>query len=496
VSQAGDWERQRFGELMLRQPLAPDAAILADSQKIAPLYYLQVAEGIRPDLDILVLPDEASYRAVLDERLAAGQTVYLGRYLPGVGAGYSLRSVGPLAEVSPAAFTGADLALTPPAAQLAAARIRLLGYAPEGGKPLAAAAPATLGLTLVWQAEAAPAESLLVSLRLVDASGAVQWQSAGSVPVSGLYPTNAWRPGEVVSDFYALPLAATLAPGVYGLEVGLFVPFAVTDQGWAEVTEVTVRPPTTAPRPSRQLRARIGAAWLLGSDLPERAAPGARVPVTLYWRREAGTETVTALGETRSLAAWPVGALVPQAYALTAPAEGDAWTITLSGPTPSQCGWLRAESAGCDLPPVRLAGEAAAEGAYNFANQLLLRAVDLETASAAPGGHVAVTLTWQGLQTMAENYTVFVHLLGPDGLVHGQADAWPVSGTRATTSWQPGEIIRDPYVITVPGDAPLGEYAVEVGLYLLETNERLPVLNTDSAPVADRVLVPGLAITP
>jgi len=496
VTQAGDWERQRYGELMLRQPLAPDAVILADSQKIAPLYYLQVAEGVRPDLDILVLPDEASYRAVLDERLAAGQTVYLGRYVPGLGAGYSLRSVGPLAEVAPVPFDTSDLALTPAMAQPTAPGITLLGFAPEAGTALAAAAPGAFNLTLVWQAAATPAENLLVSLRLVDAAGGARWQSAGSVPVSGLYPTNAWRPGEVVSDFYSVPVAPTLAPGVYQLEVGLFAPFAVTDSGWAAVTTVTVLPPARPPHPSRQLRARLGDAWLLGYDLPESAAPGARVRVTLYWRRDAATASVTALGETRSLAAWPSGALVPQVYVLTAPAEGQAWSIPLTGLTPSVCGWLRPATQSCALPPVRLAGEAAAEGAYNFADRLLLRAVDLGTPTAAPGGQVAVTLTWQGLQSMSEDYTVFVHLLGPDGLVHGQVDAWPVSGTRATSGWTPGEIIRDPYTIAVPADAPPGEYQVEIGLYLLATNERLPVLNADSAPVADRVLVAGLTIRP
>ena len=50
--------------IMLSMPLAQNAAILADSEKIAPLYYVQQIEGLRPDLDIMVLPDEAAYRAV------------------------------------------------------------------------------------------------------------------------------------------------------------------------------------------------------------------------------------------------------------------------------------------------------------------------------------------------------------------------------------------------------------------------------------------------
>jgi hypothetical protein len=151
---------------------------------------------------------------------------------------------------------------------------------------------------------------------------------------------------------------------------------------------------------------------------------------------------------------------------------------------------------GCALPPIRRAGQAAAEGAFNFDGQLLLTDTRLETASAAPGGSVEVRLRWQALQAMSEDYTVFVHLLGPDGQVHGQVDSWPVSGTHATSSWTPGEAIDDSYSVRVAPDAPAGEYELEIGLYLLSTGERLPVLNAAGEVVADRVLVQGLHIGP
>jgi hypothetical protein len=188
--------------------------------------------------------------------------------------------------------------------------------------------------------------------------------------------------------------------------------------------------------------------------------------------------------------------VAPVRYELDAPATGVALDIEIATGQEARCGWLAPPTDGCALPAVRLVGEAAAPGAINFANLLLLRRAELNTASAPPGGQVAVRLEWQALQTMAEDYTVFVHLLGPDGLVHGQVDAWPVSGTRATTTWMPGEIIADPYLVPVAPDASPGAYSVEVGLYLLATNERLRVLNADGAPVDDRVLLAGLIITP
>ena len=57
-----------WGEGVLAQELTAGSTILADSEKIAPLFYLQQAEGVRPDLDIKVLFTEGEYRQVLDER--------------------------------------------------------------------------------------------------------------------------------------------------------------------------------------------------------------------------------------------------------------------------------------------------------------------------------------------------------------------------------------------------------------------------------------------
>ena len=496
VDQSQDWAGQRLGELMLGQPLASGAAILADSQKIAPLVYLQVAEGQRPDLDIIVLPDEASYRAALEERLATGQTVYLGRYLPGLGSAYSLRSIGPLAEVSPVPFKPAGLNLQAPTRPGDFAGIHLAGYAQFGQlTTLIAAAGGEMDLTLAWQAPAPAAEDLSVYLRLVDAAGQSVWQSEGSVPVGGLYPTNAWRAGEIVLDFHRIPIDESLPPGNYELEVGLFPPFSAANSGWAAVAPVSIHANQSAPIPPHLLRARLGSSWLVGYAAPESVAPGSRYSITLFWQPGPGVQEITALGETHSVQAWPPGQNVPLRYTLTAPLEGGEIDLQIATGDAARCGWLAPETEGCALAPIYLASQATSKDAYNFDGQLLLTQAVLKTTRAAPGESVSVELEWQALQTMSEDYTVFVHLLGPDGLVHGQIDAWPVSGTRATSSWVPGENISDPYSVPLSADAPTGKYTLEIGLYLLATGGRLPVLNAAGDPIADHIALPGLQVT-
>jgi hypothetical protein len=76
----------------------------------------------------------------------------------------------------------------------------------------------------------------------------------------------------------------------------------------------------------------------------------------------------------------------------------------------------------------------------------------------------------------------------------GQVDAWPVQGTYPTSRWQPGETIEDTYEIRLAGDLPPGDYRLQVGLYLLATLRRLPVLDAQGRPIDDKVVISNLTV--
>jgi len=97
------------------------------------------------------------------------------------------------------------------------------------------------------------------------------------------------------------------------------------------------------------------------------------------------------------------------------------------------------------------------------------------TGDLQPVGVITLTLYWQGLGGVDQDYTVFVHLLDANGRFQGQHDGPPLGGTRPTSGWLPGEYLRDVHPIEVAANAPPGAYGVEVGMYLLTTSERLPV---------------------
>ena len=97
-----------------------------------------------------------------------------------------------------------------------------------------------------------------------------------------------------------------------------------------------------------------------------------------------------------------------------------------------------------------------------------------------------LTFYWQTLGKIRENYTVFTHLTDENSLPLTQMDKQPVEGRYPTSEWVEGEIVKDDFTIDIPPDIPDGEYRVEVGMYLLETMQRLPVTGSTEDVEAGR----------
>ncbi len=91
-----------------------------------------------------------------------------------------------------------------------------------------------------------------------------------------------------------------------------------------------------------------------------------------------------------------------------------------------------------------------------------------------PGDALPVLLQWTAGQPPAADYTVFVHLLAPDGRLVAQSDAAPTWLTPAPTSqWPLNEPQLDSHMLNLPGNLPVGIYTLQVGLYDPHTLERL-----------------------
>jgi len=131
-----------------------------------------------------------------------------------------------------------------------------------------------------------------------------------------------------------------------------------------------------------------------------------------------------------------------------------------------------------------------------FAGAARLLGYSLDREAIAPGESLELTLFWQALVPLPQDYTAFVHLLGDynpatKGPVWAGHDNQPDAGRYPTATWQPGEVILDVHPLAVPADAPPGDYSIEAGLYLLATLERLPAISSDGQPLPGNVAVLG-----
>jgi len=118
--------------------------------------------------------------------------------------------------------------------------------------------------------------------------------------------------------------------------------------------------------------------------------------------------------------------------------------------------------------------------------EIALRAIRVDQLSS----HLLLAqLAWATNGPLAQDFTVFVHLVDEAGNLVTQHDGWPVMGTRPTGSWQAAEIISDGHMLEVPATLPAGMYRLRVGLYDGATGERLALVGSDETFTAVAVQI-------
>ena len=128
-----------------------------------------------------------------------------------------------------------------------------------------------------------------------------------------------------------------------------------------------------------------------------------------------------------------------------------------------------------EVIPPRVGGEHRV--AFVLGERVRLVGYDLDDREAVPGGWVRVVLYWRAMRPLVRNYQVFTHLY--DGYLWAQHDGAPECAMYPTERWEPNEVIPDPHLIPLPPDMPIGPMPLLVGMYDLETLERLSVPGTD-----------------
>ncbi len=108
-----------------------------------------------------------------------------------------------------------------------------------------------------------------------------------------------------------------------------------------------------------------------------------------------------------------------------------------------------------------------------YAGDLRLIGYRVEQPSVRPGEWLPVTLYWQALRPVGRNYSVFVHLLGPDNEVIGQANSYPAGGNWPTSLLPPALVLADTvHVYVSPEAAAPAVIRLAVGIFEFEDPAR------------------------
>jgi hypothetical protein len=292
------WTVRDYGLYVLDQPLPADSTVVGLLGEMTLLRYFQETVGRRAGVETVAADLEMDRREAVEAALAQGRSVFVTRPLPGLAGDHSLSAVTGLIDVAGHWETlirvdepsYKEPSPPRPSGEEVLPGVRLLGY---GVREHQEHWQAWARLRLWWQAPERVAGPLKISARLVDAQGQVV-AVTDAEPVGGTYPATAWRPGEVVTDAYEIPLPSGLPPGEYLPVVILYHPGTGEERGRVELSPVTLagnpaRPPRRALEASvgQVTYARLGDVELLGVTSPGPGATfgaGDTLPLELLWQ--------------------------------------------------------------------------------------------------------------------------------------------------------------------------------------------------------------------
>ncbi|MBL7183422.1 MAG: glycosyltransferase family 39 protein [Anaerolineae bacterium] len=358
------------------------------------------------------------------------------------------------------------------------------------------------------------------------------------------YPSAQWSPGDVIVNGKEIDVEPGAPPGEYEVLVGVYSASSdsrlprLDEEGQVVGTTISLGPVTVSKSQKPPAVESLAIQNPRQEDLGDKVTflgydrdgdairPGESVYLALYWQAQQDLDEdynvviglrgergdVWALWADRPVHGtypttnWTAGEVIKDRYGLTIGQEiptGDYELelmllnrvtyeplVASSGLPTVSLGHVRVEAweRQFTIPAIQHPLE------VNLGNEVELLGYDLDRTSAKPGESLHLTLYWRALGSVDASYTVFTHLLDSESRIWGQKDSVPKAGTYPTTLWVEGEVIADEYEIVVKPDAPPGQYVIEVGMYLPQSGQRLPVLDELGQVQGDRVLLETVEI--
>jgi hypothetical protein len=110
---------------------------------------------------------------------------------------------------------------------------------------------------------------------------------------------------------------------------------------------------------------------------------------------------------------------------------------------------------------------------------------ELSSPKVTPGDTVVVSLTWSALHPVSEHFTIFLHLIAPDGQLVAQHDGDAVNGLAPNFTWETGKPVVDRRALLIPATLASGNYTLVAGMYRESDGSRLTTAaGADGVPIA------------
>jgi len=473
---------------------APEgAAILANWHRATPLWYLQIVEGLRRDVEVIYVypegdtPNEEVWLRRIAEESARRPVIVTNRF-------YAYETSG--TRLVP--FHDAWLAVTgplvvPPEEIITREAafgdgITLLGYR----LPSAVLHPgSTLELRVYWRVERALERDYSTFAQLVGQGGVL---GQGDLQ----HRSTTYLPGEVRVDAYSIPVLLHAPPGPCSLITGFYFPegdsWTRLPAGSADhvvLAEIEVAPnaetfASTRPRADRY----AGALQLSGADVDRSVAGQVRLYLhlqrgaSLYatwapWRAEGGTVRLTLTSAEGVAAEAAVPALAPGTAATVAvdlPADLERVRLTIT----SADGAPQARLGPWHRPIAREVTIDLAAGAQQYVplgGEMVFTGLVRQPAEVVAGDRVALCPQFLALRPLTHDYSVSIGLASLSAGWEAKTDGTPALGAIPTLKWLRGWTVTDPHTLTLDQGAPRGPAQVTLTVYDAFTLQPLNVLD-------------------
>ena len=420
--------------------------------------------------------------------------------------------------------------VAPPAEELTAAGLQLIGYRTSQTTPDA------LTVLPYWHVAQTPPEGLRFSWSLSDSAGAVVAESGG-LPYYNTLDASNWPTNTVADDAVRIMLPSAIPPGTYTVQATVYAPGENAPLASARIGQVMLESSQTpATLPGSETEARFGddihlqGYGYLGRNAGESSAgqepltvrAGDYVRLALYWQATSPPATnyhafvhlLDVAGQPlvqedqlpgplfQPPRLWDAYTLWPDVYLLRIPDDAESglywpavgvYDFADLQRLPVYSGVESEARDDLRLPPLKVLGKGRAQPSerldYRLGEFARLTGYDLEPSSdrIRAGQTLTVTLYYESVSPADRELIRFLQLHNPKAGVVAQHDAPPQQGANPVWAWLPGETVRDRVTLTVAAGAPPGSYTLYAGFYDPERdNHRVDVLDAAGMPVPEQ----------